>query len=508
MKKLFLLGVGLMTMLFINAQDYTDALRYSQENIQGTARFNALSGAFGALGGDISAISINPAGSVIFAQSTANLTLGNQKQKNMTSYFGSERFSKISNFDLLQTGASFVFENSNLNSPWRKFALSIAYDRTKNFENSWRAEGINRFNTIGQYFLEFAQGQRLDEISAFSGETISEAYAEIGEVFGFGNQQAFLGYESFILDPEMNTDDNTNYINNITGGDYDQRFDYNATGYNGKLAFNFATQFEDRLHLGLNLNSHFINYERFTLLNEFNNNIGTSIINVNFENYLRATGSGFSFQLGSIFKLTNELRAGLAYDSPTWFSISEEGSQYVDATRNDNGSTITEVIDPNIINIYPEYRLQTPGKITGSLAYVFGPQGLISFDYSRKDYGSIKFRPTSDDYYMFQNELIENIFDTAATYRFGAEYRHKQLSFRGGYRFEESPYKDDSFYGNLTGYSLGLGVNFGNMTVDVSYSSSQRDVGYQLYSNSFEFTSATTIDETQNNFLLTLGFSI
>ena len=42
------------------------ALLFSKENNSGTARFNAMSGAFGALGGDVSAIKINPAGAAIF----------------------------------------------------------------------------------------------------------------------------------------------------------------------------------------------------------------------------------------------------------------------------------------------------------------------------------------------------------------------------------------------------------------------------------------------------------
>ena len=35
----------------VYAQDISDILKYSQNDIQGTARFRALSGAFGALGG-------------------------------------------------------------------------------------------------------------------------------------------------------------------------------------------------------------------------------------------------------------------------------------------------------------------------------------------------------------------------------------------------------------------------------------------------------------------------
>ena len=42
--------------LEINAQNINDVVRFGLEDIQGTARFQALSGAFGALGGDLSAL--------------------------------------------------------------------------------------------------------------------------------------------------------------------------------------------------------------------------------------------------------------------------------------------------------------------------------------------------------------------------------------------------------------------------------------------------------------------
>jgi len=66
MKKLNLLFIGIFSMSFMYGQDISDALRYSQDEIQGSARFRALSGAFGALGGDLSAVSLNPAGSASF----------------------------------------------------------------------------------------------------------------------------------------------------------------------------------------------------------------------------------------------------------------------------------------------------------------------------------------------------------------------------------------------------------------------------------------------------------
>ncbi|MCC1485029.1 OmpP1/FadL family transporter [Winogradskyella immobilis] len=510
MKKVILLFIAVLLMSNVNGQDITDAVRYSIDEIEGTARFKAMGGAFGALGGDLSAININPAGSSIFTNSHASISLGVFGKDNTVSFFNTTNSSTDTNADLNQGGAVFVFQNANPNSKWKKFSLGIAYDRTGNFDDDWVASGINPTNTIGQYFEEFANGQRLDEISALDGETIGQAYSEIGSIFGFGNQQAFLGFESFILDPVNNSDDNTEYINNITGGNYNQRYFLSSTGFNGKLGFNVSGQYGEKIHLGLNVNTHFLNYERSTLLIENNSNIGSLISRVGFENNLRATGSGVSFQLGTIIKVTNELRLGLAYNSPTWFRISEETSQSVETTRRLDplGPNPFTVIDPNVINIFPEYRLQTPGKLTGSLAYVFGSRGLLSFDYSRKDFGEAKFRPQSDPFFQFQNDQIENVLDVSNTYRLGGEYRYKQMSFRGGYRMEESPYKDDSFFGDLTGYSLGFGYKFGNTSLDLAFSQSEREVNTLLFSNSSAFTDAAEIDTTFTDVVLTLAFSL
>lgn len=505
MKKLSLLFIGIISITNVMAQDITDAVRYSLDEIQGTARFRAMSGAFGALGGDMSAVSINPAGSAIFTRSHASVSLSSLNINNDVNYFNGFNSSTDSKVDLNQTGAAFVFNNTNDNSPWRKFVLSVAYDKVSNFDDNWFASGTNT-NSIDSYFLAYAQGQRLDEISAFPGESYSEAFSEIGSFYGFGNQQAFLGYESYIIEPENDTDENTSYFSNIGPGNFNQNYNYVAKGYNGKFSFNAASQFRDNLYLGVNLNSHFINYEKYTYLHETNSNVGSLVNEVGFENNLYTTGTGFSFQLGAIAKLTNELRVGLTYNSPTWYTIAEETTQYIATIRTESDSNITQTINPNIITIFPEYKLQTPGKLTGSLAYVFGEQGLISFDYSRKDFGSTKFKPTSDSYFAFQNNIMNSNLKIVNTYRVGGEYRYKELSFRGGYRFEESPYKNNSFYGDLTGYSFGLGYNFGNMKLDLAFDQSNRVIDYQLYS--VGLTDAASIDAKNSNITLSLGFNL
>jgi long-subunit fatty acid transport protein len=510
MKKLLMLSIGLLSTSYILAQDLTDALRYSMENIQGTARFRAMSGAFGALGGDMSAVSINPAGSAIFNNSHASVSLGLFDTNNDVNYFDGSTSSNNSNFSLNQLGAAFVFKNTNTNSPWKKMTLSVAYDRTGNFNDDWIASGTNvtvgnnGASSIGDYFSALAQGKPLEDISRLEGETISQAYSEIGSIFGFDHQQAFLGYQGFIIDPVEGS--NNAYESNIVGDRFDQRHSYTSRGYNGKLAFNFATSYNDKFYFGVNLNSHFINFERSTFLRESNSNPNSTVREVNFENNLLTTGSGFSFQLGGIAKVTEAFRVGLSYNSPTWYRISDETSQFLATTRTEGNASFNEIVNPNVINIYEDYRLQTPSQITGSLAYIFGKVGLLSFDYSMKDYSGITFRPTSDAFFSSRNNEINNALDTAISYRLGGEYRFKQLSLRGGYRFEESPYKDANFFGDLNGYSLGLGYSFGDFNIDFAYSHAERDINYQLYS--VGLTDTAQIQSKFDDFILTFAFNI
>lgn len=495
----------------IYAQDISDAVRYSQSEIQGTARYRALSGAFGALGGDMSAVSANPASSAVFTRSHASFSGSNVDLENTTNYFGNTVNSNTSNFDINQGGASFVFANRDNSTPWKKLTFGIAYERTNNYDDAWNAVGLNTnddgqfSNSIASYFYDYANGLRLDEISAFPDESLAEAYQEIGSAFGFGNQQAFLGFESFILEPDNVDDDaNTLYSSNISSGNFNHNYSYLSTGYNGKISFNFAAQYEDNLYIGVNLNSHFIDYQRSNLLFENNSNIGSTVSSVEFENTLSTTGNGFSFQLGGILKLTPELRAGLTYDSPTWYSIDEETTQYLATVRDDNGTNATQVINPGVVNSFPRYKLQTPAKVTGSLAYIFGTQGLISFDYSKKDYGKTKFTPEAD--YTDLNTGISNVLTDASTYRFGAEYKHKQLSFRGGYRFEESPYTDGFTVGDLTGFSLGLGYNLGNTKLDVTYDKWERTDETPLYN--LGLIDTASINRENSNITLSLSFNI
>ncbi|PRP67211.1 OmpP1/FadL family transporter [Nonlabens agnitus] len=491
--------------LFCAAQTVNDGLIYGQnDNLYGTSRYRALSGAFGALGGDLTAVGQNPAGSAIFANHYASFTLGYNKKNNDGNYFGSNTTADESDINFNQFGGVLVF-NSVQDNLLNKFAIGLNYDTTRQYDDNTFLRGVGD-TSISQYFLNNANGFTVDNFQVRNGETITDLYQFLGEQVGFDAQQGFLGYEAFVIDAVDDANpNNTQYVSNTGTGAFTQAYQVETAGSQGKTSVNIAGQFAEKWSFGLNLNSHFIDYARFTSFQEANSNADATTTDVRFDNRLDVEGAGFSFQLGAIGNLTESLRIGATYESPTWYSIDETLTQDISTTRIENGNFENAFVRPNIINIYPSYELRTPGSLTGSIAYIFGTSGLISFDYSTRDYSQLQFETGIDDNFTNNNLFINENLQRANTIRIGGEYRIERLTLRGGYRSVESPYEDKSIMDDLNGFSLGLGYNWGNTTLDVSYDYSERNYSQQLFDTGL--TTRGNINNDTSNVMVSLGFN-
>ena len=514
----------------MQGQEVSDAYRYAQDNPNGTARFRAMGGAFGAVGGDLSAINVNPAGSVVFANNQIAFSGNSFNIRNKSNYYGKQTTAKNNSLDLNQAGAILVFENNHENKNWKKFSVAINYENANSFDNSLFSAGTNNNNSIDKYFLFYANngnnGNPIPQqfVTRLADETIGSLYNYLGsslpnsdypKLDGFAAQQAMLAFykQTYIIDVVDLNNPNSPYFSNVTpGGNYYQTNTNETTGYNGKLTFNAATQYKNILMLGINLNTHFIDYKRSNQFTETNNN-NTSAVNylvnkISFNNDFYTYGSGFSMQLGAIVKPTKKLRLGLAYQSPTWYRLSDELTQSLAAVSgNTTGNFPEDLADPNVTVVFPAYKLQTPSKLTGSFAYVFAKRGLLSFDYSMKNYGNLKFSPKNEVLFVsLNNDISSSAKETTAEYSIGGEYKIKQFSLRGGYHFEESPYKNGTTIGDLTSYSGGVGYNFGNTKLDLAYSTSKRDSDHQFFSQGL--TDAARINTAKNNVTLTLAFEL
>lgn len=426
---------------------YADsALLFSKDNTKGTARFTAMSGAFGALGGNLSAVDVNPAGLSIFKYSEATLTLGNRKTESNSNYYNTSTLSSNNIFNFSQAGAVFVLKNNA--DYWNKFAVSINFTTINDFENSYLTKGNS-------------------------------------------------GLSEFFVDPFLNFDnDDTNdvFYENVTS----QEFLNITDGSNNRVTFTLAGQYDQNTSFGFSIISHSLDFFQNIIFLEENTDDENNTLKAKLDQRLVTVGEGIGFNFGVISKPTPYLRLGLAYQTPIWYDLNEEFQEDTIINLSNTNDVYTEF---NEVNIF-DYSMTTPSKLTGSIAYLFGKKGLISADYIYKDYNNIKLKPTSE--FDIENQNVKNNLTGASQLRIGAEYRFESLSVRTGFHFEENPI-DNSNLDNTNGYSLGLGFKFSNRTkLDLSYDNTSLKENY----NFLNMANPTNVDITNERIIATLTIGI
>ena len=432
------------------------ATMFSKNDGNGSARFVAMGGAFGAVGGDVTSMIINPAGISVFNGNNAAIAFQTRNTNIATSYYGNSLTTQEDFFNISNAGAVFTFEN-NIDNEWSKFAFGVNFRVTADFENRFNAKGNSGFSTFDSFPLDESQDPILYNVS---------------------ENQKFSNF------------------------------------YNGELSelnFVFSGLYEEKLHVGAGLNFYDINFSQQTLLMENNNDGNENTLTSKFyqENY--TNGVGFSMSAGFIYKPINAIRLGLSYQSPTWFTELIENTNIID---NDGFKGDTEIQVSNNDVIYDNtfggnlpiqellYKLRTPAKITASTAIIFGKKGLISLDYSSKNYKGLYL---SGDNFTPENLFFDNQLQRASSIHLGTEWRINQLSIRGGYQYEESPYINTILSDNQESYSLGLGYNFGSIKLNLAYRKSNKNEHYNFYP---QYNQVDPAQLDINNTLITIGLSV
>ncbi|PQJ82861.1 OmpP1/FadL family transporter [Polaribacter glomeratus] len=437
MKRFYLSAVFIASTLvsFSQSLGYQDlGLLFSQNDQNGTARFTSMSGAFGALGGDLSSLNINPAGLSVFTNSLLTGTINSRASTITSNYYGNSIDSQDQFINLSQVGAVLVFDSA-YSKDWGKFAIGFNYRITKNFADSFVTEGNSGIAT----FIEFPK------------------------------------------DPDLQNPIQYNIADS-------QRFENNYGGNLSEFNLGFSSVFQKNLHVGLSLNFYDLTFNQRSSLYEFNSDTDGNELDAKLYQENLTTGAGFSANLGFIYKVHKSVRLGLSYQTPTYFSEILERTNIVD---NDgfNGDTRISVSNDNAVynntdgNFFPSqefiYRLKTPSKLTASTAFIFGKNGLLSLDYSNKSFNRTKL---SNSNFTDENEFFQNELRNTHNLNIGSEWRFDRFSVRGGYMFEQNPDKLAINSDNITGYSFGGGYNFNNFKLDFSYRDNNRTGVYNFYS--------------------------
>ena len=150
-------------------------------------------------------------------------------------------------------GAVLVYEN-------RKSKLSVGYNLNilGDFNSSYSLSGKNNIG-IDNYFLYYADGVSPEDLLIYENETTQSVYNYLGSNYGFGDQQAFLGYQSFIINES--DDGVNNYISNSLYNELNQNLEVSRLGNHLKHSLNIGTSLNNNLFAGININFHETNFE-------------------------------------------------------------------------------------------------------------------------------------------------------------------------------------------------------------------------------------------------------
>ena len=500
-KSFAIIFLFLFISVITRAQSVNEILNTLMDNPNGTARFESMGGAFGALGGDLSAINTNPAGSAVFNDNEYGFTLSLEKKENKTIFFNNHESQDANDFSFSQGGVIWLLKNyaeGNIN----KISFGFNIQTSNSFKDNFVVKGRNSLNSIDKFFLNNSTGLNTEDLSVGSNESVSGVYKYLGENYGFSAQQAFLGYQAYLINYDK--DSNSFYsLANYSEG-VDQQYISETKGVNTKYNFNFAIQYKKNFYFGMNLNTHNIYIENYIVHNESNFSENSAITAISFENSLITQGEGVSIQLGGIAKF-NSFRFGLSYQSPTWYTLRDQTYQSLEIRSVDlDGVEYQDKVNPQVINAYPDYKINTPSVITTSAAIVLGNFGILSIDLVSKDYSKSKLKPNKD--FLNINRNINTKLTNTLDIRMGSEIRIEKFSFRLGYTKIASPYKDLDMMADSKSFSFGFGYDFGETIVNFSHKILKSNKKYQLFDSGLTDLAQIDTNHSLSNLSLIFKF--
>jgi hypothetical protein len=485
MKKLFLMGVAIfLATCPLHAQTAEDALRYSRIDFNGTARFTGLSGAFGALGADFSTAATNPAGIGLYRGSELTFTIAPHIGYSSATYNGSTATDSRGNFGLGNFGMVFSMntENNPKYGSIKNFNFGFGFNRQNDFNNRVFIHGSNMKNSLMQSYTNILN----------NGYTPPDM---VGYNYPF---DIGLAYNANLVFYDSAT---ARYYCDAEFGGVMQDKEITTSGSITELDFSFAANLGDKLYLGLTVGIPTLNYYEYSHYKEYR--IKDTVPNFRSLDYfydLHTRGTGVNAKFGAIYKPVKWVRIGAAVHTPTWYpSMSDSWSSSMQSSFD---STYWNNIVYSPLGYY-DYKLTTPFRAMGSLAFIIGSNGVVSADYEYVNYSQARFNSSGDSYTDVNNQ-ISSSYKSYGNFRFGTEWCISDFRLRGGMAYFSNPYVKGSNNMERIQFSAGAGYRQRSFFVDLTYVYSKMNQSYYLYDPSM--VNPAEISTYSHSFNTTIGF--
>lgn len=520
-KLLFFLAVSACGSLL--AQSPEDALRFSWNVQNATARIQAVGGAMGSLGGDISATFVNPAGLGFYRTGDAVFSPGFAFGKTRAGYLGRNEDTTANKFSFGTTG--FVFASSDARRR-RSTAISLAVNQTADFKSNILYRGQNNQSSYSQVFLEeIRRNNDRDANVVASSLDVNDPRFRPNYVYGTS-----LAFNTYWIDT----------VGGSTNGNFQfktrapiatgllQQNTVNTTGGITEFALGIGSSINDKLMVGGTIGIPLLRYDKQSEFVEAdatdnpNNHFNYAV----FRQSITTTGTGINLKGGLIFKPQEYWRLGVAFHSPTFYSLTDRNTAEITTDTEGYKAALANSVE-ELVGTPGEFKYMhmTPLKLMASASYVLREiqdvkrqRGFLTADIEYIPYGMSAYFTDSEngptdqgtvDYLKSLNRAISNAYKSAFNFRAGGEVKFTTLMVRAGVAYYGNPYKNiHGENGSRLNLSGGLGYRNKGFFIDAAYVhaiTKDVNIAYRLQQSPYFNADLRNVS---GRLMLTLGFKI
>ena len=457
MKRILISAIVMLSMLTTQAQGSDDALQFSQTYYQGTAKAMGMGNAMGAVGGDMTSICINPAGMGLYRSNEVGMSLSLLDNYNASKYYGTSNGANKMRITLPNVGYIGTKPRSNYRQ-LRFTHFGITLNRTNEFNIHTHAKGVNPTSS---------------KIDNYLGQIDGYSPLELQNAFPYTIFPAWSTYLIDIYEDELGE----YYDSPVPQGGIWQSQENQLKGRSEEWTFAGSANFSERFFIGISAGLCHIKRNGTRTFMEWMPEQATDVDfnQWSFVEHIQSTGWGGNLKLGFIYHANNWLRLGAAFHSPSLYGFEES---WQTETESQIQYIKNKYISPES---HYEYNFISPLKCLGSMAFIIGERGLVSFDAEYTNYGAARFSAEDWDYSEV-NADIKEAFGHTLNFRLGSEWRLQSSYLRFGAGYYGSPYGFGKTDGSVKKASIGLSLPVSESTTfDFGYVLAYSKTGFCLY---------------------------
>ena len=458
MKKHILTPIILFFVATAFAQGSDDANLFSQTFYQGTAKGLGMGNALGAVGGDMTAVCINPAGMGIYRSNEFTTSLNVLDNYQRSTYYGTNNGINKMRLSI----PNFGYVSASQRSNYRKLRFTqygIGLTRTNDFNIHTYAQGLNPTSSkIDDY---------LSQIDGLSAEDIQDMFPNT----------IYPAWQTYLIDL-YEDEQGLYYSSPVPQGGIMQAQENHFKGRSEEWTFAASANYAERLFIGASFGIQYLKRVGVRAFEESmpkQSDIETDFNQWTYTEDIESRGLGINGKLGLIYQANAWMRLGASYHTPAIYSFDESWQTQTESQI----SHITRKHTSQESNY--EYTFFSPQKWVVSMAFIFGQRGLLSFDAEYTNFGAARFTDPDWDY-SDVNADIKETYGRTLNFRIGSEWRVNGSYVRLGAAYYGSPFGLGNANGSAKKASCGISVPVSeDTTFDFAYELTYGKTGFYLY---------------------------